>query len=360
MRVAAIDQGTTSTRALVFAPDQKPELTFSRRHRQFTPSSGWVEHDPLELLADVRSALTSAGPVDAFGIANQGESCLAWDRLTGEPLSRVIVWQDGRTVDEIKALKTQGLSGEVAQRAGLPLNPYFSASKLAWILRECPAARAAHANGRLRLGTTDGFFLRNLSGVDATDSTTASRTSLMNLATQAWDPRLCQIFDVPIGSLPPIRTSAGSFGEYLDTPILASIVDQQAALFGHNCRRPGELKITFGTGAFALAPTAQIPDATLHDGLAATIAWSTADETRYAIEGGVYDAGAAIEWAMRIGVIGDVAELEFLAGHPAIAEGLVFVPALSGLAAPQWDTSARGLWLGISTSSDQSAMRNRF
>jgi glycerol kinase len=321
----------------------------------FHPHPGWVEHDPLELLANVEACLEAAGPVDAIGLANQGESCLAWDRVSGAPLSPVIVWQDDRTAAAVARLRAAGLGPLVAERAGSPLDPYFSASKLAWLLEHNPAARAARRAGRLRLGTSDAFLLRRLTGVDATDATTASRTSLMNLRDLAWDPALCEAFGVPGELLPPIRTTSGDFGLWRGVPVRASVVDQQAALHGHGCRAPGEAKVTFGTGAFALALSAG-PEVRSATGLTSTVAWSAPGETRYALEGGVYDAGAAVEWAMRIGVVESMEALAGIAGPPAIERGLVFVPALSGLGCPDWDRSASGLWLGMSTATTRQDM----
>ncbi len=349
MRVLAIDQGTTSTRALVFDGDAPPRLAAAVRHRQIYPRPGWVEHDPLELLANVEACLAASGPVDAIGLANQGESCLAWDAETLAPLSPVIVWQDSRTVDAIEQIRAAGLEDRVRARSGLPLDCYFAAAKLAWIVEHEPAAQRALGDGRLRLGTTDSFLIERLTGVSATDPTTASRTALMNLASLTWDPVLCATFGVPPATLAPIRPTTAGFGAYRGTPLVASVVDQQAALHGHRGHRSGDAKITFGTGAFALAVAGVTAPEALPDGLIATVAWATATETRYALEGGVYDAGAAIEWAMRIGLVSDPAELGAFDAAPAIDRGLVFIPALSGLSCPQWRRDARGLWSGMTT-----------
>jgi glycerol kinase len=347
MRVAAIDQGTTSTRVLV-AEDGRAAIRRASRHRQHHPQPGRVEHDPLELLAHIEACLAAAGPVAALGLANQGESCLAWDKITGEPLSPVIVWQDGRTADRVELLRAQGAEALTLARAGLPLDPYFSATKLAWILEQLEPARAAARAGRLRLGTTDAWFLRRLTGIEATDVTTASRTSLMSLATGAWDPELCDLFGVPIEVLPEIRPTVGDFGAIHGVPVTAAVVDQQAALYGHGCRASGDAKITFGTGAFALALTGAEIVRAPERGLLPTVAWRIGQETVHALDGGVYDAGAAVEWAGRLGLFGDLAELAAFDAAPAIARGLAFVPALSGLACPHWDRSAGALWLGMS------------
>lgn len=358
MRVAAIDQGTTSTRVLVADTDGRLEIACSATHQQFHPHPGWVEHDPEELLANIRRCLDAAGKVDAIGIDNQGESCLAWDAETGAALSPVIVWQDNRTAEAVGRLKDRGAASLTLSRAGLPLDAYFSASKLAWIVSNVPAAKDALAAGRLRLGTTDAFFLDRLTGNFATDVTTASRTSLMDLETGQWDADLCNLFGVPISALPEIRPTVADFGRINDVPVTASVVDQQAALFGHGCRKPGEAKITFGTGAFALAVTgeeiARAPD----KGLLPTVAWSIAGKITYAVDGGVYDAGSAVEWARRIGLIADIEkDLEWFDTQSAIERGVVFVPALSGLACPHWDRTAASLFIGMSAATTQADLR---
>jgi glycerol kinase len=347
MRIAAIDQGTTSTRILVVDADGHGKVVHAARHGQHHPQPGFVEHDPEELIAHLRQCIAAAGPLDAIGIDNQGESCLAWDKETGEALSPVIVWQDARTNDVIERLKAQGADALTLERAGLPLDPYFSASKLHWLTDNNVKVRDALKRGRLRLGTTDAFFLQRLTGNCATDITTASRTSLMNLATGAWDTELCRLFGVPIETLPPIRPTVSDFGAVDGVPVAASVVDQQAALYGHGCRKAGDIKITFGTGAFVLAVTGSDIMRAPERGLLPTVAWQIGDERHYAVDGGVYNAGSAIEWAERIGLLRNLDELAGFGREPAIARGLVFVPALSGLAAPHWDRSAAGLFIGM-------------
>jgi glycerol kinase len=340
MRVAAIDQGTTSTRVLV-VEDGAAEIRHAVRHRQHHPRPGWVEHDPDELLANIGACVKAAGEVAALGLANQGESCLAWDGRTGEPLSPVIVWQDNRTGDMVERLRAEGAEALTLERAGLPLDAYFSATKLARLLAEIGP------RPDLRLGTTDAWFLQRLAGECATDVTTASRTSLMNLAVCGWDEELCRLFGVPIECLPEIRPTVGGFGALGGAPITAAMVDQQAALYGHGCRARGDVKVTFGTGAFALALTGEEIVRAPERGLLPTVAWRIGEVTERAVDGGVYDAGAAVEWAMRLGLLADPAELDAFAAPPAIESGLVFVPALSGLACPHWDRSAGALWLGM-------------
>lgn len=357
IRVLGLDQGTTSTRVLELVDGQAPRMLHAVRHSQHHPESGWCEQDPRELLLNLRACLNEAGAgVDAIALANQGESGLAWDALTREPLSPVITWQDRRTASDMDGLRERGAEALTLARAGLPLDPYFSASKLAWILENIPEAKAAHQAGQLRLGTTDAFFLDSLTGVFATDVSTASRTSLMNLETGAWDPVLCEAFGVPIACLPEIRPSIGDFGSIDGVPVRAAVVDQQAALWGHGCRTPGAIKITFGTGAFALAVTGHTTVRAPDSGLLPTVAWAGPSGRVMAIEGGVYDAGTAVEWAQKIGVVRDVSELDAFEAGPAIARGLAFVPALSGLACPHWDRTAAGLWIGMSADTSREDM----
>ncbi|WP_293862021.1 FGGY family carbohydrate kinase [uncultured Alsobacter sp.] len=344
---AAIDQGTTSTRLLLLDEDGGVRMVSAGRHRQIHPRPGWVEHDPRELLAALRHCLDAARGVPRLGIANQGESCLAWDAVTGEPLSPVIVWQDNRTGDAIARLRAAGAQAETLARAGLPLDAYFSASKLSWLLENVPAVAEARRAGRLRLGTTDAFFLDRLTGTFATDVTTASRTSLMNLETGAWDPLLCDLFGVPAECLPEIRDTVGDFGAVGPTRIQASVVDQQAALYGHGCRVPGATKITFGTGAFALAVTGAEIVRAPEKGMLPTVAWRKAGTTTYAVDGGVYDVGSAVDWVRGLGLFREFAELDSFDAEPAIGRDLAFVPALSGLACPHWDRTAAGTWIGL-------------
>jgi glycerol kinase len=351
MRVAAIDQGTTSTRCLVVEDGGAWRIAASRKHAQHHPSPGWVEHDPRELLANIRTVLDAAGQVDAIAIANQGESCVAWDAETREPLSPVIVWQDARTASRLAALGPE--AEDLTKRiCGLPLDPYFSASKLAWLIENTPGVARAHKAGRLRLGTTDAFFLDGLAGTFATDLATASRTGLLDLATGQWSEALCELHRVPVECLPRIVAVDEGFGAIGGVPVRASVVDQQAALYGHGCRSPGDCKITFGTGAFLLAVTGakRPPQADLLP----TVAWARKGlGTTFAIEGGVYDAGSAIEWAQTIGLFSDVGELGAFDGPSALSRGIVFVPALSGLAAPYWDRTAAPLFIGMDHGTDR-------
>ena len=346
MKIAAIDQGTTSTRCLLFETTENHAIVQSLRHAQSYPAPGRVEHDPLELLENVRLCIGDAGPVDAIGICNQGESCLAWDALTGKPLSPVIVWQDDRTAEVMRGLAAGGGEALSLGISGLPLDPYFSASKLRWLLDNVPAVAEARRRGRLRLGTTDAFFLDRLCGTFATDLSTASRTGLLDLSRLEWSEDLCALHGVPIDCLPEIRPSDAGFGTVDGIPLTVSIVDQQAALFGHGCRFPGEAKITFGTGAFLLAVTGETRPA-VSGGLLPTVAWSRQGRPTFAVDGGLYDAGAAMEWAQRIGLFSEWSEISEFDGPSAISRGLVSIPAFSGLAAPYWDRAAAPLFLGM-------------
>ena len=359
MSVLAIDQGTTSTRALLFRTanggGEVRQLVHAARHRQIHPAPGHVEHDPCELLGHLRECLAAAAAlrVDAVGIDNQGESCLAWDAESGLAISPVLVWQDARTAAWIDRLRQDGAEAMARTTTGLPLDTYFSASKLGWIMANLPDARRLHKKGQLRLGTTDAFFLDRLTGRFVTDITTASRTGLMDLRTGAWDAELCRLYGVPIDVLPAIVPTTGAFGTVTigvrEVPVTASVVDQQAALYGHGCRQPGDAKITFGTGAFALAVAGTTPPPTdAADGLLPTVAWQKAGEPpTYALDGGVHTASAALDWTQGLGLFSDHSELGQFGKTTALERGLVFVPALSGLACPHWDKLARGAWLGL-------------
>lgn len=350
MRTLAIDQGTTSTRALAVDADGQARIIHSVPHRQSYPAPGHVEHDPEELIGNLRACLEAAGKSGmsgAVGLANQGESCLAWNSETGQAIGPAIVWQDNRTSAALAGLR--GHADYVMQRAGLPLDAYFSASKLGWIMRNIPQAQELHAAGKLRLGTTDAFFRDRLTGRFETDPTTASRTSLMDLATCKWDPELCRIFGVPIDALPAICPTTGDLGAISGTrfTLRASIVDQQAALYGHGCRRAGDTKITFGTGAFALSVAGPELKRT-QGGPLPTVAWHRVGEApTYALDGAVYAASSALNWARGLGLFAQFDDINSFCAEPAAARGLVFVPALSGLACPHWDRRAKGAWMGL-------------
>jgi glycerol kinase len=352
MRILAIDQGTTSTKAVLVGETGESELVGSIKHRQILPHPGWVEHDAEELLTNVSLLLEEGVKRGATGVAlaNQGETIITWDRRTGRPVANAIVWQDQRTAEAVAALERKGHAKRALELSGLPLDPYFSASKLRWILDNSSGVANLARQGRLGLGTSDSYFIERLAGRYATDLTTASRTSLMNLGTCHWDAKLCDLFGVPVELLPEISADGEPIGIVKTAagkaPLLASAVDQIAALYGHGCRLAGEGKVTVGTGAFALALTGHSrPDN--RAGIVPTAAWQTSQGRLYAVDGGVYRAGAAVEWLLRIGLLSDLSELETLTPPSAAERSVFFVPALSGLACPHWDRSASGLFIGM-------------
>lgn len=353
MAILAIDQGTTSTRALLVEDSGSRTIVKTLEHQQFYPEPGWVEHDPEELLQNMQLCIDSCNDIHAIGIDNQGESCVAWDADSKHAISPIIVWQDNRTHNIIDKLKSEKAQQQVLEKAGLPLDSYFSAAKLAWIMDNVPAAKKLLQRGKLRLGTTDAFFLDRLTGRFVTDISTASRTSLMNLHTGQWDEELCILFGVPIEALPEIVPTTGNLGSVFSNgcsiPVTASIVDQQAALYGHGCNKPGDAKITFGTGAFALVLTGDTPQQSVEQGLLPTVAWQLEGEKPvYALDGGVYSAGSAINWAKKLGLFKTFDQIHQFQASSAIDRDLVFVPALSGLGCPYWDRTAGGLWIGLS------------
>lgn len=355
MPVIAIDQGTTSTKAAVLDDQGGFRISAQLPHDQIYPQEGWVEHDPEALLGNVRACLEQTAKdtsLDAIGIDNQGETIIAWDAQTGRPVYNAIVWQDNRTWRKIEEIKASGAEQLTLERAKLPLDPYFSASKIAWVLQEVPEAKKLLAEGRLRAATTDAYFLDRLCGKYVTDVTTASRTSLFNLEKQQWDADLCELFGVPMDILPEIRPTSGALGEITvggkAIPVTASVVDQQAALYGHGCRVKGDMKITFGTGAFLLTLTGGTFPANPGSGLLTTIAWQVSGQPAfYALDGGVYNAGSAVNWVRQLGLFSSYEEINQFDAPAAIARGIAFVPALSGLACPHWDRSAKGLWIGM-------------
>ena len=354
MAVLAIDQGTTSTRGLLIQNSGAITLVNALEHRQFYPKPGWVEHDPEELIQNIQHCIERCDELSAIGIDNQGESCLAWNRETKQAITPVIVWQDNRTQAVIDKLKSENAQVLVLEKAGLPLDAYFSATKLGWIIKNVPEAGDLLRQGKLGLGTTDAFFLDRLCGRFVTDISTASRTSLMNLDNGRWDKELCDLFDVPIEALPEIVPTTGDFGVISSrgqpVPVTASVVDQQAALYGHGCTMPGDAKITFGTGAFVLAITGDTPCQSAEKGLLPTVAWQLEGEKPvYALDGGVFSAGSAINWARSLGLFTSYDQIQRFANKKsAIERDLAFVPALSGLGCPYWDRKAGGIWIGLS------------
>jgi glycerol kinase len=360
--ILALDQGTTSSRALVFDESGAQLAMAQRELRQIFPRPGWVEHDPLEIwesqLEVAREALAAAGVgaagVAALGITNQRETVVVWERATGRPIANAIVWQDRRTEPACERLRRDGLQALFAERTGLTLDPYFSATKLAWLLDHQPGARAAAAAGRLACGTIDSWLIWNLTGgVHLTDATNASRTLLYDLATGDWDAELMRLLDVPPEVLPPIRASAEIYGETVAAllgaaiPIAGVAGDQQAALFGQACFSPGMAKNTYGTGAFLLLHTGRRPVHSAH-GLLTSPAWRLAGGTDYALEGSVFVAGAAVQWLRDgLGLIRAAADVEALAASVPDSGGVVLVPAFTGLGAPYWQAGTRGALLGL-------------
>lgn len=349
MKVLSIDQSTSATTAYLFSNGANPKLIYAQAHRQIHPRAGWVEHDPIEILNNIKTAIAlgkSAG-ADLVGLANQGESCLAWDTRTKQPLTPIIVWQDTRTSQSCQILAKQGHVPLVQARSGLRMSPYFSASKLAWCYENVENSESLLADNRLRLGTTDAFFRDVLTGRCETDVATASRTSLMNLEECTWDRDLCEIFTVPLAALPVIGDCNGNLGDIDGLPLTSSLVDQQAALYGHNCHRRGETKITFGTGAFALTLLGpQKPD--ISTAAIPTVAWRKQGEpVQYALEGGVFTAASAINWTKDLELIDDFEQIETFTKPTMVEQGIVFVPALSGLGCPHWNEKAKAAWLGL-------------
>lgn len=362
MLIGAIDQGTTATKAILTSEDGIERTLPGMQHAQIFPHSGWVEHDPLELLAHVKAKaeeLVAAG-AEALCLANQGETVVAWDRRTGVPLYNAIVWNDARTGEQIGRLKTAGFEQQLLELTGLPLDPYFSASKLHWILANVEGATSLAASGQLGIGTSDSFLLDRLTGEYVTDATTAARTALADISTLQWNSELGDRFGVPIDLLPRIAADNEPIGEVLTDhgpiPLIASVVDQVAALYGHGARRVGEGKITAGTGAFVLTISSFGRPLPLESRAIRAAAWQTGQGRAFATEGAVYSAAACVEWVTRIGLLSDVSEIDALSGDPAAASDLFFVPALSGLACPHWDRSAAGLFIGMSDSTDRHSM----
>jgi len=361
--VVAIDQGTTSSRAIVFRADLTIAALAQEEFPQAYPAPGHVEHDPEDLwrttLATLRGAVAKAGigPADiaAIGITNQRETTLIWERATGRPIHPAIVWQDRRTAETCARLKAEGAEPQVAARTGLLLDPYFSATKIAAILDAVPGARARAEAGDLAFGTVDCFLLWRLTGgrVHATDATNASRTALFDIRRGVWDDELCRLFGVPRTLLPEVRDSAGDYGattaDILGAPVAIRGIagDQQAATVGQACFAPGMMKSTYGTGCFALLNTGATAVAS-QNRLLTTIAYQLAGKRTYALEGAIFIAGAAVQWLRDgLGLVAHASETGALAAAADPAQAVVFVPAFVGLGAPWWDADARGAIYGL-------------
>ena len=368
--VAAIDQGTTGTRCILFDAAGRQRASAYEEHAQLTPQPGWVEHDPEEIWQKtvdvIRGALGQAGLADAaagrlaaVGVTNQRETSVLWDRRTGRPLYRAIVWQDTRTRDACRALIDRGLEPSVRARTGLPVATYFSALKAAWILDHVPGVRAHAERGDVCFGTMDSWVIWWLTGgpaggVHVTDATNASRTLLMNLQTRAWDDELLGIFRIPRAIIPEIRLSSDEYGATVPdgpfgaaVPVCADLGDQQAALVGQTCYRPGDAKNTYGTGCFLLEHTGDRPVPS-RSGLLTTVAYALPRQTAFALEGSIAVAGAAVQWLRdNLGLIAAADDTESVAASVEDAGGIYFVPAFSGLFAPHWDMDARGVIVGL-------------
>jgi glycerol kinase len=359
----ALDQGTTSSRAIVFDGGGEIVALAQREFHQHFPQPGWVEHDAEEIWSSQRDvaceALTKAGigrtDLAAIGITNQRETVVVWDRSTGQPIHRAIVWQDRRTADVCVKLRSDGREPMIHQKTGLLLDPYFSATKIAWVLDHVSGARAAAEAGRLACGTVDAWLIYRLTSgkVHVTDASNASRTLLMNIHTGQWDDELLTCFGVPRATLPEIRSSSEVYGNVESVAELAGVSiagaagDQQAALFGQACFKPGLAKNTYGTGCFMLMNTGTKP-VDSKNRLLTTVAWQTDDRLEYAIEGGVFVGGAVVSWLRDgLGIIKSSAEVETLARSVTDNGGVYVVPAFAGLGAPHWDPYARGAIVGI-------------
>lgn len=367
--IMALDQGTTSSRCILFKKDGSIAAMAQKEFAQIFPHDGWVEHDPMAIWSTQISVATEAllkigaswDEVYGIGITNQRETAIVWNRRTGAPVYNAIVWQCRRTADYCEELATKGLESFIKEKTGLVLDPYFSASKVKWILDNVEGAREAAERGELCFGTVDSWLIWNLTGgrVHATDPSNASRTMLFNINTLQWDDELLKLFTVPAAMLPVVLPSSSVFG-YTDSRILGAEIaiggvcgDQQAALFGQCCFDIGDVKNTYGTGAFLLMNSGEAPRIS-DSGLLTTVAWGIGDKVTYATEGSVFTCGAAIQW-LRDGLklIESAADSEYYASKVKDSGGITVVPAFSGLGAPWWDAYARGIIIGISRATNK-------
>lgn len=359
--LVAIDQGTTSTRSILYDAGLVPRAMAQQELPQHFPSPGWVEHEPEDIwagtLATLRQVLSGVDPADVagIGITNQRETTLLWDRATGRALHRAIVWQDRRTAEHCARLAAEGAGDLIAARTGLLPDPYFSATKLAWMLDAVPGARAAAERGALCFGTVDSFLLFRLTGgqVHATDAANASRTLLFDIHRGTWDEELLRLFGIPAALLPDVRDNVSAYGAtapaLLGTPIPVRGMagDQQAAMMGQACFAPGMVKSTYGTGCFALVNTGAVAVAS-RNRLLTTIAWQLEGRRAYALEGAIFTAGAALQWLRDgLGIISHASEADGLARAADPAQSVHLVPAFTGLGAPHWDAAARAAIFGL-------------
>jgi glycerol kinase len=359
--ILALDQGTTSSRAILFNHNGGIVATAQKEFPQLFPKPGWVEHDAQEIWATqagvasevLHKAHATAADVAAIGITNQRETAVVWDRKTGKPICNAIVWQDRRTASICDKLRAQKLDKLIQRKTGLVVDAYFSATKIQWMLQNVKGAKARAAKGELAFGTIDSWLLWNLTGgkVHATDVSNASRTMLYDIRKGCWDDELLKIFGVPRSMLPEVKDSSGVFGETSllggSIPIAGIAGDQQSALFGQICTKPGMVKNTYGTGCFMLMNTGAKP-ITSKNKLLTTVAWRINGHTEYALEGSVFIAGAAIQWLRDgLGIIRQSADVEALAASVPDTGGVYLVPAFAGLGAPHWDAYARGTLVGM-------------
>lgn len=366
--ILSIDQGTTSSRAIVFNESAEILSVAQQEFPQYFPDAGWVEHDPEEIwqstLAVTRQAIAksglSAADITAIGITNQRETTLIWDRKTGQPIHRAIVWQDRRTASYCDRLRAEGFEPEVTAKTGLLLDPYFSGTKVKWLLENVPGARQRAVKGELAFGTVDCFLLWRLTGgrVHKTDATNASRTLLFNIHTQQWDDEMLAKLDIPAVLLPEVEDCAADFGrcepELLGhaIPVAGIAGDQQAALFGQCCFEPGMTKSTYGTGCFVIMNTGDKPTRS-DNKLLTTVGYRLDGKVTYGLEGSIFIAGAAVQWIRdQMKFVGSAAETEAIAAANKGTNGVYLVPAFTGLGAPYWDANARGAIIGLSRDSD--------
>lgn len=361
--ILALDQGTTSSRAIVFDHDGKICSVAQKEFTQYFPKPGWVEHNPNEIwssqasvIAESISAIDINGlDIAGIGITNQRETTIVWDVDTDEPIYNAIVWQDRRTADYCDKLRAEGLIDTIREKTGLIIDAYFSGTKIKWILDNVPGARQRAEQGKLRFGNVDSWLVWRLTRgeVHVTDVTNASRTMLFNINTLKWDADLLKLLDIPVSMLPEVKTSSEVYGHTKTTifahevPISGIAGDQQAALFGQMCIEPGAIKNTYGTGCFVMLNTGEKPVKS-ENNLLTTIAWKIGDKINYALEGSIYVGGSVVQW-LRDGLccIKSSSEIEELAASVPDSGGVFFVPALTGLAAPYWDQHARGTIIGI-------------
>ena len=364
--ILALDQGTTSSRAIVFNHSGRPVASAQKEFTQIYPKPGWVEHDAEEIWSTqagvATEVLASAGlkssDVAGIGITNQRETTVVWNRLTGKPVYNAIVWQDRRTADYCDRLKSEGTDSLILERTGLIVDAYFSATKIRWILDNVTGARELAARGELAFGTVDSWLVWNLTRgkLHITDVSNASRTMLFNIHTLEWDRELLEVFDIPGSMLPVVKSSSEIYGspegQFSSEIAVAGIAgDQQAALFGQMCIEPGMVKNTYGTGCFMMMNIGNKPIAS-KSRLLTTVAWKIGNETRYAFEGSIFIAGAVVQWLRdSLGVITKSAEVEELAAKVSDSDGVYFVPAFAGLGAPYWNQHARGTIVGITRGS---------